>query len=335
MKIPKVSILVPVYNVSAFIERCAHSLFIQTFDELEIVFVNDCTPDNSMDLLQQVIAEFPSRKEQVVIINHPVNRGIGKTRNTLLEAATGDYVMWVDSDDSVTENAVELLHTAAVSKDADVVTADSYYLYQVDNHMGIRRQNVPSETKEYIEALAFRNVRAALWGTLSKRSLWADNQLKMAEGVNYGEDYYNTVRLFYFAKNMTVVHEPFYYYNQTNLSSYRTGSKKEMHFQSIILLFQYLDSFFNQQNDIQRFELFLAKAKLMERGALLLHTSAALRRKYASLFESEEHKFATITLPFSRWQMYLLRLITSRRFLSADVAIIVAKVLRRYCRINF
>jgi glycosyltransferase involved in cell wall biosynthesis len=334
MRPPKVSILVPVYNVSAFIEKCAHSLFCQTFDDLEFVFVNDSTPDDSMVLLQAVIDQYPSRKEQIVIVNHPLNRGIGATRNTLLQTATGDYLMWVDSDDFVSENAVDLLYAAA-SQDVDVVTADSYYVYQGENQIGFRRQELPTTPKEYIEALAFRNARAALWGTLSKRSLWIDNQLEMAEGVNYGEDYYNTVRLFYVAKNMAVVHEPFYYYNQANLSSYSTGSKTEMHFQSIILLFQYLDAFFQQQNDNQQFELFLAKAKLMERGALLLHTSAKLRRKYVSLYAQEGLRYATLKLPFSGWQTYLLRLINCHRFISADVAILVAKVLRRYCRINF
>jgi hypothetical protein len=66
----------------------------------------------------------------------------------------------------------------------------------------------------------------------------------------------------------------------------------------------------------------------MERGALLLHTSATLRRKYASLFEQEEKFYATLALPFSGWQLYLLHLITSRRFILADVAILVAKTLR-------
>jgi glycosyltransferase involved in cell wall biosynthesis len=332
---PKISILVPVYNVAAYIERCAHSLFQQTLDSIEFVFVDDASPDDSIALLEKVVEEYPHRKMQVNIIRHPVNKGIGATRNTLLNAATGEYLMWVDSDDFLDIKAAEFLYHKAVAEGADIVTTDIYYSYREESDVLAVEQSLPADSFKYIEALAFREARAALWGTLSKRSLWTDHQVKMAEGVNFGEDYFATVRLFYFARKIEVVNQPLYYYNQSNLGSYSSGCKQVLHFDSMIRLFQLLEEFFVQNDDLPRYELYLAKARLMERSAYLLHTTAASRRKYAILFADVEKRHPEIKLPFSAWQRFLLRVITSRYYFAGDILIVVAKVLRRYLGVKF
>ena len=109
---PKVSFLVPVYNVSAYIGRCARSLFEQTFDDIEYIFVNDCTPDDSMERLEAVIEQYPERAGQVKIINQEQNQGPGTARNVALLAASGEYVCCVDSDDYVEYNMYALLQEA-------------------------------------------------------------------------------------------------------------------------------------------------------------------------------------------------------------------------------
>lgn len=76
----KVSVIVPIYNVSRFIKRCVESLFNQTLDDVEFIFVNDCTPDDSVDILKKVIADYPDRN--TMIINHEVNKGLPAARNT-------------------------------------------------------------------------------------------------------------------------------------------------------------------------------------------------------------------------------------------------------------
>ena len=98
---PKVSVIVPIYKVEPFIERCARSLFEQTLDDIEYIFVNDCTPDKSMEVLSRVLEDYPGRKEQVRIITMPVNSGLPKVRRAGLEVASGDYIIHCDSDDWV------------------------------------------------------------------------------------------------------------------------------------------------------------------------------------------------------------------------------------------
>ncbi len=95
----KVSIIVPIYNVEKYIERCAVSLFEQDFEDIEYIFVNDCTPDNSVEILEKVIEKYPNRKSHLKIVHHKENKGLGSARNTGLEQATGNYILHIDSDD--------------------------------------------------------------------------------------------------------------------------------------------------------------------------------------------------------------------------------------------
>ena len=102
----KVSILVPVYGVEKYIGQCAETLFSQTYDDIEYVFVDDCTPDDSIQVLRQVLSAYPQRTNQVSIIRHDHNRGLGAARKTAFEASTGEFVMNVDSDDYLAQDAV-------------------------------------------------------------------------------------------------------------------------------------------------------------------------------------------------------------------------------------
>ncbi|MBO5667722.1 MAG: glycosyltransferase family 2 protein, partial [Lentisphaeria bacterium] len=88
----KVSVCIPVYGVEKYIERCARSLFEQTMrDGIEFIFVNDCTPDKSIEILEQILSEYPHRQEQTKIIHHKQNGGLVAARNTGLAHASGEY----------------------------------------------------------------------------------------------------------------------------------------------------------------------------------------------------------------------------------------------------
>ena len=103
----KVSIIVPIYNVEKYIERCAVSLFEQTYSNIEYVFVNDCTPDQSITVLKRVIDCYPHRASQTKIINHDYNCGVAISRNTALEHSTGEFVCQVDPDDYIELDAFD------------------------------------------------------------------------------------------------------------------------------------------------------------------------------------------------------------------------------------
>ena len=106
---PKISVIIPVYNVEKYIERCVRSLFEQTLGEIEYIFVDDCTPDGSIAILRRIIEDYPERKPFVSIISHEQNKGLAIARRTGVNAACGEYVAFCDSDDWVDTNMYEKL----------------------------------------------------------------------------------------------------------------------------------------------------------------------------------------------------------------------------------
>lgn len=131
----KVSFIVAVYNVADYIEQCARSLFEQTLEDIEIVFVNDCSPDDSEEIIRRTLEEYPHRKGQVKILTHEKNEQIMATRKDGLSASTGEYVHFIDGDDYVEPQTAELMYGKAVETDADVVVCNIYWYRQ--NGVGI------------------------------------------------------------------------------------------------------------------------------------------------------------------------------------------------------
>ena len=104
----KVSIIIPVYGVEKYIEKCARSLFEQTYSNIEYIFVNDKSKDDSIDILKKILTAYPDRKAQVRIVEHEKNKGLSQARETGIGYASGMYLMHVDSDDYIEPNMVEL-----------------------------------------------------------------------------------------------------------------------------------------------------------------------------------------------------------------------------------
>ena len=123
-----ISCIIPVYGVEKYIERFARSLFEQTLTEnVEFIFVNDCTPDNSIIVLQNTIEKYPKIEEQVKIINNPVNSGQSPSRNNGIKTSKGEYIICLDSDDWVEPTMLEDMYNKAITDNCDVVIADFIY----------------------------------------------------------------------------------------------------------------------------------------------------------------------------------------------------------------
>ena len=207
----KVSVLIPVYGVERFIEQCAASLFDQSYPDLEFVFVDDCTPDDSMSKLQEVMSRYPNRQGQVRLLRHDVNRGLGAARLTALHAATGDFVINVDSDDFLPVNAIQLLVDQQRQKDADIVSG-KIRIYEE----GGQSRDLPVaqyEKKKVLKLMFIQNTMPHnLCGRLVRRSLFSVHGIEPVEGVNQAEDYAVTPRLYYAANVVDYVTDVVYYY---------------------------------------------------------------------------------------------------------------------------
>lgn len=215
----QVSILVPIYGVEKYIERCARSLFEQTYENLEYIFVDDCTPDKSIEILKRVIEDYPNRKNQVRIIRHEHNRGLAAARNTALDAATGPFISHVDSDDYLSLDAIQLLVAKQVETDADIVTGN-YYQLLPDGIKEIDELLPKGKNEILMEILTACSNLHNVCRKLIRLSLYNDYHIRTREGVNFREDYQQSAQLFYYAKIVAKVNDFVYYYDRTNDSSY-------------------------------------------------------------------------------------------------------------------
>ena len=171
-----VSLLVPVYGVEKYIRKCAVTLFEQTYKDIEYVFVDDCTLDNSIGVLKDVLKNYPERNN-VKIIRHDRNRGLAAARKTALLAATGDYVIHVDSDDWVSVDMVAKLVEQARKSNADLVDCNYYH---TNNGSAVKSfKHYEGSTETYIKLMVSSTVLVdnRIWGRLMRRSLLIDNDI--------------------------------------------------------------------------------------------------------------------------------------------------------------
>lgn len=257
---PLVSIVVPIYGVGKYISRCAHSLFNQTYDNIEYVFVNDCTKDNSMEILHDIIEEYPERKQKLKIINHEVNQGLAAARCTGIANATGDYIMHADSDDYLEVRAVESLLESACSENADIVIGgfNSVCDESTDN------VHIPEhlDVKTYILRILNASIRTNVWAKLYSSALYGEGKdTRPVPGINHGEDYVTLPRLLYYAKKISYVDEPVYNYRQDNSASFTNNfSLKSM--QDIVKANDVLQSFFDGKYSREELDTALLRSQL-------------------------------------------------------------------------
>lgn len=207
----KVSVIVPVYKAEAYIEKCARSLFGQTMEEAEFIFVDDCSPDGSIEVLERVLADYPRRREQVKVIRHSENQGVSVSRQDGLDAATGEYVIHSDPDDWVEPEMLERLYEKAKADDADMVICD---FYQVNPKTGRKRlfvQKPDSFDAELVQRQLFRNLHGCVWNKLVRLEVIRKANVKFPAGYAFCEDLtFNTELL---NQPLKIVYLPEAFYN--------------------------------------------------------------------------------------------------------------------------
>lgn len=213
-----VSILVPIYSVERYIQRCAISLFEQTYNDIEYIFVDDCTPDDSISILNNVINQYPFRKSQIRVIKHSLNKGLSAVRNTCIKNATGDFLLFVDSDDYLEKDAVEKLVKAQLNSDSDIVTGQAI-VHKHNCEYIMSRPQFYNHTDFVADMLQLTN-NHTVWGRLIRKSLFDDYNIHTLEGINIGEDMQLMSQLSYHSKEFVTINDIVYHYDNTNMISY-------------------------------------------------------------------------------------------------------------------
>ena len=230
----KVSVIIPVYNVAPYVERCLLSVLNQTWQELEVIVVNDCTPDNSMEIVRKVMAEHP-KGELMRILAHEMNRGLSVARNTGIHASTGDYLYFLDSDDYLPLDSIENLVKPALQYSLDFVIGN-YKVTGADRWAPLLYLSTGLyESNEVILSAYLKNQWYVMaWNKLVRRGLVLDNQLFFKEGIVHEDDLWS-FRLACCAERMYVVDVVSYYYYMQPQSIMRFPTKRNLECRVIVL----------------------------------------------------------------------------------------------------
>ncbi len=191
-----VSIIIPVYKVESYIVRCIDSVLRQTYRHIEVILVDDCSPDRSMQMARGHIVQSSLGKDlRFVYLSHQHNRGLSAARNTGINVATGEFLYFLDSDDYIIPECIEMMvGCAAKSPDVEMVYAGAK-LSNGPQWLSFENRNLPdySDNKDWINhALLKRTVlNMTAWNKLVRRSFIIDNRLYFKEGVIHEDDIWN------------------------------------------------------------------------------------------------------------------------------------------------
>lgn len=271
----KISILVPVYGVEKYIPQCAKTLFEQTYHDIEYIFVDDCSPDDSIVVLQQILANYPERKSQVHIIRHDHNRGLGAARKTAFEAATGDFVINVDSDDYLSLNAVELLVAKQQETGADIVSSSYTSVFQ--DGTAILHAEPHYSKDDCLKLMLIQNTLLPhVWARLIRRNLYIGHNISSVEGINMAEDLALTPRLIHAATSISYVKESTYYYRDDSSASTFANQLSRKHIISLLKANQKLWVYFMEKDAEGKF-LFALEIGMLNTYHLALKSGLALK----------------------------------------------------------
>lgn len=244
MSLLKVSIIVPVYNVSEYIERCWDSISNQTYKNIEVLFVDDCGTDDSVAKLEGYLAASDSVEAR--ILHHARNRGLSAARNTGLEAATGEYVYFLDSDDDITEDCIESLVYPLTEKKYDFVVGD-YSVVGDGGYLPLSLSTGAVETQEEVlRTYAAGEWYVMAWNKLCRRDFLVGNNLFFKEGLIH-EDVLWTFKVACKANNMYVVKQPVYNY-YVRSSSIMTSMSIEKDVNIYVEVFENIAAFVEEED---------------------------------------------------------------------------------------
>lgn len=215
---PEVSVIVPVYNVEKYLEKCLNSLVNQTLENIEIIIVNDGTKDNSEEIIKKFMDKYPNK----IIYLKKENGGLSDARNFGIPYAKGEYIAFLDSDDYVEKNIYKEMYDLAKKENSDMVECD--FIWEYPNKIREDIGQVYNGKKEMLE-----KVRVVAWNKLIKRSILEKTQIQFPKGLRY-EDVEFTYKLIPHLNKVSFLKKPYIHYIQreNSISNSQNERTKEI-----------------------------------------------------------------------------------------------------------
>lgn len=244
MSEPKISIIIPVYNVEKYLRDCLDSCINQTLENIEIICVDDCSPDNSIKILE----EYQAKDSRIKIFRHKENKNLGAARNTGLQAANGEYIWFVDSDDFIDTKACQILYNAIKEFDVDMLCFSAlrfsetegirHFFYDKYYHQGVQINKIYHPKTKWKEII-FKHLNVTAWAYITKTSVI--QKFRFREGV-WHEDVDFTPILLASVNSFCYIPYTAYFY-RTNLNSTTQTPMTQKRLEDLIQALESLNNF--------------------------------------------------------------------------------------------
>ena len=221
---PLISIIVPVYNVEKYLKQCVESILLQTMENIEIILIDDGSPDNC----PAVCDEYAEKDKRVKVI-HRQNGGYGKACNTGIGSAEGEYLGFVEPDDYIETDMYEKLYNLAVGHDADIVKSSFFENYDTPSYKKIKKVfwydktvpdfSMPEKVFSIYEHPEFMYFHPSVWSCIYRRGFIEKNKIRFVEAKGAGwTDNPFQVQTMCLARRIFFTNEAFYYWRRVNVN---------------------------------------------------------------------------------------------------------------------
>lgn len=236
---PKVSVVVPIYNVEKYIKKCMDSLVNQTLQEIQIIFVNDGSTDESGNIAK----EYASKYLNKIIYLEKENGGLSDARNFGMRYAEGEYIAFLDSDDYVENTMYEEMYNKALQENSDYVECD--FLWEYPDKTKKDKRNSYNNKKEMLT-----NVRVVAWNKLIKREILEKNNISFPKGLRY-EDIEFTYKLIPYLNKVSYVDKEFVHYVQRNNSIANVQNERTA---EVFTIFDNIIKYYQEKNFYEEYK---------------------------------------------------------------------------------
>lgn len=221
---PKISVLIPVYNAERYVARCLDSVLRQSFSDLEIIVGDDGSTDGS----PAIIKEYSSRDDRIRIVSHEKNKGIMLMRKTLIDESNGDYILFVDSDDTVDEGICEILYSNAIRQDADLSICGVNQIKSDGSVVPfVNKLSYGSSSNDVLMSFLTRELWHSLWARLFDKHLLKDHPIYFDSKYIRGEDMYINYSIVRYIRKAVCVPDRLYNYYENSGSMMNSVSREQ------------------------------------------------------------------------------------------------------------
>lgn len=294
---PLVTISIPIFKCEKFIIRCLESVKKQTYKNLEIVLVNDCTPDESMLLVKNFMDANPDLT--IKIIEHQENSGLSVVRNNGIKASTGKYLFFLDSDDEITTDCIELLVKKAEKTGAQIIIAQNRWINTFDNTTKDFGFPTITEKKYYDNNLEIFSVYSkggfpsSSWNKLFKKDFIVDNQIYFVPGL-FAQDELWFFHLLLKTDTLAIIDDITYLYYLHGESV--IFNRKKKNFENYLTILEYLTKSYKEEKNSELKMLIKNKIILFKEMVLVMQWKALKDKKYLKTNISRMQKLVRLNL---------------------------------------